>query len=298
MLDWMKTFVAVYRSGSVTAAARALHLSQPTVSQHLKGLEAHVGSSLFDRLPRGVSPTAAGHELAAAVSSHLDVLEIALESARRQPGGRSAGTARLGGPAELLSAAAIAALIPALDDGVRLQVRLGLADELIAALRRRELDLVVATARIRAAGVVYEPLYDEELVLVAGPRWAARIGPRAVRRRGAEALTGAPILAYARHLPLLQRYWRHVFGARLATSPRLVAPDLRLLRRATIAGGGVTVLPAYLIAEPLARGELVALDRPADPPTNTIFLAYRRDAAEQSRVTLIAGLLRRAAPSW
>jgi DNA-binding transcriptional LysR family regulator len=298
VLDWLKTFLTIYRAGSVTAAAGALHLSQPTVSQHLKGLEAHVGNPLFDRLPRGVTPTAAGHELAAALGSHLDVAEIALESARRQPGARSAGTARLGGPAELLSAAVMAALIPALDEGLRLRVELGLAADLIAALRRRELDVVVATARVRAAGVVYEPLYDEELVLVADPRWASRIGSQAVRRRGAAALAEIPIVAYARHLPLLQRYWRHVFGERLAASPRLVAPDLRLLRRAVIAGAGATVLPAYLAAEPVAGGELLALAHPADPPTNTIYLATHRDALDDPRVTLVCELLRRAAPSW
>lgn len=298
MLDWIKTFLAVYRAGSVTGAARALHLTQPTVSQHIRALEAHLGWRLFDRLPRGVTPTAAGHELATAVGAHVDGVEIALESTRRRAAGPSAGTVRLGGPAEFLSELALPALIPALDEGVSLWTQLGLADELVAGLRRRELDVVIATRRARARGVVYEPLYDEELVLVAGPRWSARISPRAVRQRGAEALAQAPILAYAQHRPLLERYWRRVFGTRLAASPRLVAPDLRLLARATAAGAGITVLPAYLIEGPLARGELVPLVHPPEPPQNTIYLAHRSDAADTARIALVCEILRRAAQTW
>ena len=297
MLDWIRTFVAVYRAGSITGAARALHLSQPTVSQHLKALEAHLGAELFDRLPRGVAATAAGHDLAAAVGSHIDRVEVAVEAARRNDG-PSIGTVRLGGPAELLSELAVPALAPALEQGARLRIRLGLAGALISALRGRELDLVLATSRVRAAGVVYEPIYDETFVLVAGPRWADRLPAGAVKRRGAAALDGAPVLAYAQHLPICRRFWKVVFDARLAGSPRLVAPDLRLLARATAAGAGITVLPAYLARPWLDRGELIQLVDPAEPPRNTIHLAYRKGGLDEARVGVAVDLLRRAAPGW
>lgn len=298
MLDWMKTFMAVYRAQSVTEASRALHLTQPTVSSHLKALETHLGVALFDRLPRGMSPTAAGHELAEAAGSHVDLLEATLESSRRWAGARRIGTLRLGGPAELLSEVIVPELASKLDEGAGVRVQLGLADDLIAALRARELDLVVATTRVRARGIVYDRLHDEELVLVAGSRWAERIRPRAVREQGAGALAGAPLLAYAQHMPLLRRYWRVVFERRLTTAPRVVAADLRLLARATAAGAGVTVLPRYLIAAMLARRELVQIAHPSEPPRNTIHLAYRTGALDDPHIALVRELLRRASTSW
>lgn len=298
MLDWIRTFLAVYRAGSVTQASRALHLTQPTVSQHLKALESHLGRPLFDRIPRGVQPTPTGHQLAASVGPHLDMVEALVESTRSQVAGRCTGVVRLGGPADLVATAVLPSLTAALDEGVKLRIRLGLTDELIDALRGRELDLVLATVERRGRGIEYEPLYREEFVLVAAPRWAARISPRAIQRQGAAALADAPILAFAEHLPILRRYWEGAFGGKLGHAARLVAPDLRVLLGAAIAGAGITVLPRYLARDALACGDLVELASPAQAPSNTIYLAYRPAVLEAARVSLVRELLRRAAAEW
>lgn len=65
MTNWddLKIFLAVARGGSLSAAARALKVTQPTVGRRLKALEAAMGTRLFDRLPDGFVPTAAGDEL-------------------------------------------------------------------------------------------------------------------------------------------------------------------------------------------------------------------------------------------
>lgn len=64
-LNWddMRIFLAVARQGSLSAAARQLKISQPTVGRRLKALEATLGARLFDRLPEGYVPTPAGVEL-------------------------------------------------------------------------------------------------------------------------------------------------------------------------------------------------------------------------------------------
>ena len=84
-----------------------------------------------------------------------------------------------------------------------------------------------------------------------------------------------PLLAYDRDVPILRRYWRHVFGIRLDREPALVFPDLRALAAAAVAGAGVTVLPTYLIADELADGRLVDLRPTDDPPINTLHLVRR-----------------------
>ena len=73
-LDELRTFLAVYRAGTLTAAAQALHLSQPSVSAHLRALEEEIGTPLFVRRARGVEPTARGEALARAVADPLDSL--------------------------------------------------------------------------------------------------------------------------------------------------------------------------------------------------------------------------------
>jgi DNA-binding transcriptional LysR family regulator len=64
-LDWddLRVFLAVAREGNLSAAARALRVSQPTVGRRLRMLEASLQARLFDRLPDGFVPTQAGAEL-------------------------------------------------------------------------------------------------------------------------------------------------------------------------------------------------------------------------------------------
>lgn len=294
MLPWVKTFLAVYRTGSVTNAALAVHLTQPTVSQHLRGLEAHLGRALFERLPRGVVPTRAAHDLARLVGPHLELIEASVEAARAGSGGRATALVRLGGPSDLLSELVIPAIAGALDPALKLRVQVGLADELLEQLRTGELDLVVATARVHKSGLEYERMIDEEFVLVAGRAWAERIPARAVEARGAAALEQVPLVAFGEQLPIVRRYWRVVFDTRPRSVAVLVAPDLRMLRAAVAAGAGITVLPRYLIETQLAAGQLVQLVTPATPPRNTIHLATRTGALSGG-AAIVRELLRRVA---
>jgi DNA-binding transcriptional LysR family regulator len=61
--DLYRTFNAVLREGSLSGAARALGLTQPSIARHIDALEQAVGASLFLRTPRGLSPTDAALEL-------------------------------------------------------------------------------------------------------------------------------------------------------------------------------------------------------------------------------------------
>ncbi|NVM98088.1 LysR family transcriptional regulator [Arthrobacter sp. SDTb3-6] len=60
----LEYFLAVVEEGSVSLAARRLHMTQPPLSQAIQALEREVGTELLQRLPRGVEPTAAGRLLA------------------------------------------------------------------------------------------------------------------------------------------------------------------------------------------------------------------------------------------
>ncbi|MFF5371076.1 LysR family transcriptional regulator [Streptomyces sp. NPDC013187] len=301
-LNLLRTFLAVYRSGSFTAAARSLSLSQPTVTTQIRSLERQTRRELFERLPRGVAPTAVAHELAARVAAPLDALAAATGHGPREE--TYAEPVHLAGPAELLSTRALPALAPLVTEGVRLRVSMGLTEPLLDELRAGRHDLVIATTRPRGRTLSAVPLTDEEFVLVAAPAWADRAagrttadGPAALHDVPA-ALHDIPLITYAEDLPIVRRYWRHVFGRRLNCRAAVSVPDLRAVLALVTAGAGFSVLPRYLCAGELASGALVLLDAPEDAPINTGFLVQRPGTSDNPHVTLVRDRLLEAGRTW
>jgi len=296
-LSLLRTFLAVHRAGSFTAAGRLLGLSQPTVTTQIRSLEQQLGRELFERRPRGVVPTAVADQLAAQVAAPLDALTVVADR-----GGLGADQppepVHVAGPAEVLCTRVLPALAPLTEKGVRLRVATGLTDELLEGLRGGRFDLVIATSRPRGRTLAWVPLADEEFVLVASPGWAERIGTGRVTAEGPAALHGVPLVAYAEDLPIARRYWRHVFGTRLGGQAAITVPDLRGVLAAVVAGAGFTVLPRYLCLDELASGALVALLAPEDPPINTAYLTQRPGAWDNPHVTLVRERLLRAATTW
>lgn len=95
-LDWTLTrsFLAVAETGSLSAAARQLHLSQPTLGRHIAELEAALGLPLFTRQPRGLAPT----EAASALLPHARTMRDAAANLALAAAGRDAdlrGTVRI-----------------------------------------------------------------------------------------------------------------------------------------------------------------------------------------------------------
>src|ERR1700759_2804223 len=84
--DWdhYRSFLAVAETGSLSGAARALALTQPTVGRHIEALEAALGGrALFTRSPGGLLPT----EAALALKPHAETMAMAAEAlVRAAPG--------------------------------------------------------------------------------------------------------------------------------------------------------------------------------------------------------------------
>lgn len=280
-----RTFLAAHRSGSVSAAARTLNLAQSSVTTQLQALELRIGEPLFVRHARGIRPTPRADDLASRLSGPFDELAEAIgsrPSADRPP-------ARLGGAAEFLARVAVPALAPDIAAGLRVEVTAGLAENLLESLRVGSLDVVISAVRPRGRILPSDPLVDEEFVLVAAPS----LGITPASDLHPDALEGFGLLAYAQDVPILRRYWRHVFGRRLDRTPSLIVSDLRALAAAACAGAGVTVLPSYLIREELADGRLLVLRETEDPPINTLYLVRRPGALSES-VAAVARSLRLA----
>ncbi|MEU4562760.1 LysR family transcriptional regulator [Actinoplanes sp. NPDC023936] len=280
-LNLLRTFLAVHRSGSFTAAASLLGLSQPTVTTQIRALEQQIGRELFKRLPRGVEPTPAANELAAQIAEPLDTLATV---GGILPG-RSAPV-HLAGPSELLCVRVLPALADLVVRGVQLRVAAGLTEPLIDELRSGRHDLVIATRRPQPRTLPATPLADEEYCLVAAPVWAGR------------DLREIPLVTYAEDLPLVRRYWRQVFDKPLTATAAVTVPNLYAVLSAVTAGAGYSVLPESLCRENLGSGRLVLLHQPSEPPLNTLFLVRRPGAETNPDVRVVAEHLRQAARAW
>lgn len=263
----LRVFVAVYRAGSITAAAADLGMAQASVSAQIATLEKRLGYQLFQRVRTGVIATDRGRDLAALLAGPVDALAAVTGAASGgdHPGERSMV---IGGPAEFLSEVVLPGLVTELPVGVRLDARFGLADPLIEALETGQLDVLVSSVQPRRRGLRFAPVYDEHFVVVAHPRWADQ---------AQHDIDSVPVLAYDAQLQIIRRYWRSVFDRR-PTRLRAVAlvPDLRVLARLAVAGVGMTVLPEYLARSFLEWGDLVRLHEPDVAPLNTLYVATRR----------------------
>jgi DNA-binding transcriptional LysR family regulator len=282
-LDLLRTFLAVHRAGSVTAAAHLLGLSQPAVTAQLKALEKDVARPLFHRHARGVTTTAAGEELARKLADPLDDLAAALGDF---VGGKV--SLHVGGPAEFMSLKAVPVLAELPDTALR--VTFGIPDDLLAELAKGGLDLAICGVRPRMRGIVTLPLYEEELTVVAAPHW--------YYPDSSGVLGDAPWVAYAEDLPLIRRYWQTVYKAPPQGSAVVVVPDLRAVLAATVAGAGATVLPRYLCEDELATGALRELIIRGQLPTNTVYLATRAGAVAEPHVVRARDLLVERAARW
>lgn len=270
-----RSFVAVYRAGTASAAAEARFLTQPAVSQHVASLEAATGHRLFKRTPKGMAPTECGKKLYAQVAQAVDALERVAQGQRGALGSEMP-LVGLGAPREYFHELVLRGLRGA---PLRFWLRFGATEDLLGELERRELNLVVATKRLPSQAVEYEKLADERFLLVGPPDLVAPVsdGSEADRDSRMEGwLTEQNWVSYGADLPIIRRFWQQSFGRRPDVQPVLFVPDLRAILGAVELGHGISLLPDYLCREALECGRVSVLWEPPEPIENELWTAYRK----------------------
>ncbi|HEY7915726.1 MAG TPA: LysR family transcriptional regulator [Acidimicrobiales bacterium] len=280
--EWLRTFVAVYRSGTVSGGAGQRGLSQPAASQQLAALERRIGLPLFSRTPNGVEPTRRGRELHAQVADSLDRLEPVL--AGLDAGGPSppAPALRVGSSAEFFSYAVLPRVGPSTPP---LMARFGPDDEILGLLEHGELDLAVTSTTPTRRSLAATPLGMKRFTLVAPPGSAPE-GPFGSLPELGAWMAGRPWVAFSAELPLTRRFWRSALGQTFSGDLRLVAPDLRAVAAAVERGLGISLLPRFACAEALASGAVEELYPVADAVPAEPWFACTR-AADLDRAPLI-----------
>lgn len=255
----MAMFLAVYRTGSLGRASQQLNLTQPAVSKAIRRLERSLEVPLFEREARGMVPT----HYAEALVRHAELIGSELERAAEEIAamrGAARGRAKIGGTpsvVERLFPAAIAGLL-AHRPGLVLELREALENELLDALLKGELDLVVAGGmrRIRDYPVAVEPLYADRVHVIC---------------RGGHPLLAepAPGLSDLRRFPWVLTERGNVMWRRLSEifhdagldppETSVESSSARLMASAVRGSDMLTWLPASLVEAELAAGSLAIL---------------------------------------
>lgn len=173
----LHVFCKVIEHSSFSTAANVVHLSQPTVSSHIKDLEDHLGCRLIDRLPKRVVPTKAG-ELLYTYACRLLSLRDEAEGALSSFQGTIKGELLIGGstiPGVYLLPKIIGAFVKSYPD-VRVCLDMGDTEKIIQSTLMGKLELGVVGAKSDDHRLLQEPLIEDELLLVvpADHRWAQK----------------------------------------------------------------------------------------------------------------------------
>ncbi len=258
--EWLRTFVAIYRSGSVSGGAEQRNLSQPAASQQLASLERRIGLPLFIRTSQGVEPTRRGRELHAQVAESLDRLEPVLAGIDGGTVSPGAASVRLGSSAEFFSYAVVPRLGP---ESPALSARFGSDDVILDLLEHGELDIAVTSVTPGRRSLTATPIGAKRFVLVGSPALAPDQPFESLTDLGSW-LVGKPWVAFSAELPLTRRFWLASLGRSFQADLRLVAPDLRVVGAAVAHGLGFSLLPTFACADALALGSVVEVHPVAD----------------------------------
>ncbi|HEY0297147.1 MAG TPA: LysR substrate-binding domain-containing protein [Bordetella sp.] len=176
-LQQLAIFESVLACGSMLAASRELHMTQPALSKAIQELEEHFGQPLLIRTRRGVQPTDFGlmlrnhsQSLMTELRSLADELNAwnSSETWDAEVSGHVAVGSLLAASAHLLPQAVLR--LRETTPNVSVQVRVGVNDKMFPELVRGELDVMVGLMPDHADDPVFEhvKLYDETLCVVAG----------------------------------------------------------------------------------------------------------------------------------
>lgn len=172
--------VALGSSQNLHRASLALHMSQPAATRMLHEIEDMFGCQLFERLPRGMRPTALGRQLLRFAEASITGLDRCAEDlAVRQQGGYGylAIGSIMGAAPDLVMTAV--ARIKAMHPQLRIRIMGDTSDQLLRLLDQRQIDLAIGRRNPSAENgpYVFEELGNERLILVV------RSGHPLARRR-------------------------------------------------------------------------------------------------------------------
>jgi DNA-binding transcriptional LysR family regulator len=277
--EQLDAFVQVARRGSMSRAAEALYVTQPTVTARLKGLEQELDAKLFVRSQRGMRLSDAGRAFLPYAERTLDTISsgrrFLSELARGETGQLALGAA----PA--VSTYVLPRILTRFrrtHPKVALAVRTGHSEEVLELVLREQVQIGLGRA-LRHPQVEAIPLYEDELVLVVDPRHRfaseEEVSP--------DELSEVQLILFDR----TSSYHRLTseFFEEVGAVPRGVMEldNIDATKKMVEQGLGIAFLPHTAVAGELESGSLRAVTLAESPsPKRRIVIFRHRDAGPPS----------------
>jgi molybdate transport repressor ModE-like protein len=273
----LRLLVEVQRQGSISAAADVCRMGQPSATKHLQTLEAAVGNRLIERSGRTSRLTEAGEVVAAHALRVLDTLEGMQEELR------ALGEAERGTLALAASTTPGSYVLPSIlqcfadrHPRVDVDVVIGSSAWVGQRVARREVHLGLAGELEFPYGIIAEPFLDDEVVGIAAPG-------RAKLRRGRvplAALDDATLLVRERGSSTRAVSERFLARAGYRPAKRWELDSNEAIKRSVAAGLGIGFVSELVVADEVARGELVAFRLQGGEPMRRSVYLLRPDGRE------------------
>jgi DNA-binding transcriptional LysR family regulator len=263
-------FVRVVELGSLSKAAEAMGLSNPSASRQLAALERRLGARLIERSTRRLFVTDVGQDFYGRCKAALDHMREAVETVNATTSNPT-GVLRVTASLSLLLQH-VAPLLPGFA-----QLYPNVRVELVAA--NRYYDVIDNNIDVAIRTREFEP--DSSLVVrrLANTRRVLAASPAYLSRRGIPAeppeLGNHQLLLYTYHTPDELTFLRGEETITIPTKGMLEANDGQILRAAAVQGLGIVVQPTYVIYDDLVAGRLVPLLVDWELPRLSISIVYQ-----------------------
>jgi len=275
-------FMAVAAHQNFSRAAEHVHISQPSLSIQISGLEQELGTRLFDRLGRKVILTQAGELFRAHAERALRELEQAAQVVHELQGAKRGRL--IVGALSTVNSYLITPLVTKFKQrfpGIQLQVHAQPSSEVVAGLLAHRLDLAICLQPLAYPQITVLPLLEERLCRVAPA--AMKLDKKRTRMQDL-----APLPLVLMPVDYCLRKMVEAECAKAGVHPNVVlemsSPDGIL--EAVAEGTGATILPELYVRSRLSRGTLQLIDLYDPTPRHGVGLAfltkrYRSLAAEE-----------------
>lgn len=280
----------IERDGSLTAAARSLHLTQSALSHAIKKLEQQSGAQIWVREGRRVQLTPAGRHLLNAAERLLPQLER-VDAALADYASGEQGALRIGMECHPCYQWLLKVVEPYLKawPGVDLDVIQQFRFGGMAALFNHDIDILVTPDPLAKTGVLFKPVFDYEQVLVVN-----RDHPLAARDYvEAEDLANQVLLSYPVDPTRLDIFTELLGPARAAPRKHKTIESTDIMLQMVAADRGVAALPKWLVEEYAQRLPIATVRLGEAGIPKQIHLGVRRADREQRHVSAFLSLAAR-----
>lgn len=251
----LRLLVEIERRGSLSAAAQAIGIGQPSASQHLRLLEAASGQRLVERNGRGSRLTEAGRVLAARAGQALASLAAAEEELSALAGLQT-GTIHVGAstvPGVYLLPDTLGCFRRDFPN-VAIEIEIASSGEILGRLLGGGLQVALVGAQEADSRIALEPFLDDELVGIAKPGTLPLVDGKLAPKRIAEQMLLERESGSSTR-KIVERELASI-GVRPAGSWELGSSEA--IKRAAREGLGISFLSRYAVAEEVERGDLVS----------------------------------------